>query len=44
MTSNEKEELRKNFEELDKNGDGMVSKDELFRAYKKLYGGDKIKA
>jgi len=28
---------------MDKNGDGMVSKDELFQAYKKLYN-DKLKA
>ena len=41
MTNFEKEELRKNFEQLDKNGDGMVSKEELFLAYKKIYN-DKI--
>jgi Ca2+-binding EF-hand superfamily protein len=43
MTNNEKEELRKNFEMLDKDGDGMVCKNELYLAYKKLYN-DKIKA
>ncbi len=28
---------------MDKNGDGMVSKEELYQAYKKIYG-DKVKA
>jgi len=30
MTNFEKAELRKNFEQMDKNGDGMVSKEELY--------------
>jgi calcium-dependent protein kinase len=30
MTSQEKQELLREFQELDKNGDGMVSKNELF--------------
>lgn len=29
MTSQEKEELLREFQEMDKNGDGMVSKNEL---------------
>lgn len=48
MSSKEKEELQNTFQEIDKNGDGTVSKEELLTgkivnlsiAYIKLYKGD----
>jgi calcium-dependent protein kinase len=43
VSSQEKEELLKMFQQLDKDGDGMVSKGELFCAYKKFYS-DSAKA
>ncbi|CAD8200199.1 unnamed protein product [Paramecium octaurelia] len=44
ITSQEKDELMKNFQEIDKNGDGTVSKEELLNAYIKLYKGDQLAA
>ena len=36
----EKEELQKCFEELDKNGDGKLSPEELIEAYTNIYGNN----
>mmetsp|Transcript_33829 Transcript_33829/g.32943 ORF Transcript_33829/g.32943 Transcript_33829/m.32943 type:complete len:178 (-) Transcript_33829:46-579(-) len=36
-TKKEQEELYKSFKTLDKNGDGKISKDELFEGYKQIY-------
>jgi calcium-dependent protein kinase len=43
VTSQEKDELMQHFQKLDSNGDGMVSKTELYAAYKQFYK-DKLKA
>ncbi|CAD8118042.1 unnamed protein product [Paramecium sonneborni] len=44
VTTQEKDDLLKIFQDIDKNGDGTVSKDELFQAYLKIYKGDKLAA
>ena len=36
-TKKEQEELYKTFKAMDLNGDGKISKDELFKGYKKIY-------
>lgn len=38
MSSQEKENLQKIFVDLDKNGDGKLSEQELIEAYMKIYG------
>jgi len=38
MTNKEKENLKAIFMELDKNGDGALTKEELMEGYTKLYG------
>jgi len=41
MTSQvEKEELQKTFQTLDKDGDGVLTKEELLEGYKKVYQND----
>ncbi|CAD8061384.1 unnamed protein product [Paramecium sonneborni] len=44
VSSQEKDDLQKIFQEIDKNGDGTVSKEELLAAYIKIYKGDIIAA
>ncbi|CAD8178920.1 unnamed protein product [Paramecium octaurelia] len=44
VTNQEKTDLLKIFQEIDKNGDGTVSKDELYQAYLKIHKGDKLAA
>ncbi|KAM3136552.1 hypothetical protein pb186bvf_011355 [Paramecium bursaria] len=52
ISSQEKEEMLKSFQEIDNNGDGTVSKEELFQgtpnlisiAYVKVFKGDKVNA
>lgn len=38
MSAQEKENLQKVFSDLDKNGDGKLSEQELIEAYNKIYG------
>ncbi|CAK91783.1 unnamed protein product (macronuclear) [Paramecium tetraurelia] len=44
VTNQEKNDLLKIFQEIDKNGDGTVSKDELYQAYLKIHKGNKLAA
>ncbi|CAD8190994.1 unnamed protein product [Paramecium octaurelia] len=44
VTNQEKNDLLEIFQEIDKNGDGTVSKDELYQAYLKIHKGDKLAA
>ncbi|CAD8074409.1 unnamed protein product [Paramecium primaurelia] len=44
VTNQEKNDLLRIFQEIDKNGDGTVSKDELYQAYLKIHKGDKLAA
>ncbi|CAD8125723.1 unnamed protein product [Paramecium sonneborni] len=44
VTNQEKDDLLKIFQEIDKNGDGTVSKEELYQAYLKIHKGDKLAA
>ncbi|CAD8141750.1 unnamed protein product [Paramecium pentaurelia] len=44
VQSQEKDDLLKTFQDIDKNGDGTVSKEELLAAYMKIYKGDSIAA
>ncbi|CAK75108.1 unnamed protein product (macronuclear) [Paramecium tetraurelia] len=44
VSSQEKDDLLKIFQDIDKNGDGTVSKEELLAAYLKIYKGDALAA
>ncbi|CAD8139837.1 unnamed protein product [Paramecium pentaurelia] len=44
VSSQEKDDLLKIFQDIDRNGDGTVSKEELLAAYMKIYKGDKLAA
>ncbi|CAD8044646.1 unnamed protein product [Paramecium primaurelia] len=44
VSSQEKDDLLKTFQDIDKNGDGTVSKEELLAAYMKIYKGDTLAA
>lgn len=43
-TKEEEENMRKTFEKLDKNGNGTISKDELFEGYMEMYKGKKTES
>ena len=38
LTKEEKDEMIELFKEIDKNGDGQLSKDELLEGYEKIFG------
>lgn len=43
MSTQEKEELRKQFISLDEDGDGLLSKEELTKGYMKVYQNDQAR-
>lgn len=43
MTVEEKDHLINSFKSIDKDNDGLISKEELLRCYYEIYDGDEVK-